>query len=195
MPLPPQVGIIPCSAPAVKENLPRSSRNFRGFPCEKVLKKFSLRVKPAGGFCVGSIRRSVSGRTGASRPTKSLPLWGRCPRRGRKGPCGAPLSLALRLDSSPAKGGEPRGGRPKAAPTSPNGRGRWAETPHPSRPSAVPPSPKGEGFVGARCAPLHRRRKLHIPRFRLAAKAHSFRCSDSPHRTRGCRRWASAGAP
>ena len=29
-----------------------------------------------------------------------------------------------------------------------------------------------------------RRRKLHIPRFRLAAKAHSLRCSSSPNRTR-----------
>ena len=64
MPLPPQVGIIPCSAPAVKENLPRSSRNFRGFPCEKVLKKFSLRVEPAGGFCVWIIRRKTSDRCG-----------------------------------------------------------------------------------------------------------------------------------
>ena len=30
-------------------------------------------------------------------------------------------------------------------------------------------------------------------RFRLTAKARSFRRPDSPHRTRGCCRWASAG--
>ena len=29
-----------------------------------------------------------------------------------------------------------------------------------------------------------RRRKLHIPRFRLTAKARSFRCSSSPNVTR-----------
>ena len=29
-----------------------------------------------------------------------------------------------------------------------------------------------------------RRRKLHIPRFRLKAKAHSLRCASSPHRKR-----------
>ena len=43
--------------------------------------------------------------------------------------------------------------------------------------------------------PPLRRRKLHISRFRLTAKARSFRCSSSPHRTRGYRRWASAGTP
>ena len=49
--------------------------------------------------------------------------------------------------------------------------------------------------AGGHMEPPLRRRKLHIVRFRLAAKAPSFRCSSFPHRTRGCRRWASAGAP
>ena len=65
--------------------------------------------------------------------------------------------------------------------------------PHPSRPVAVPPSPQREGTARPEGRAL-RRRKLHIVRFRLAAKARSFRCSSSPHRTRGCRRWASAGS-
>ena len=55
--------------------------------------------------------------------------------------------------------------------------------------------PCGGTACGASRRPPLRRRKLHIVRFRLAAKARSFRCSSSPHRTRGCRRWASAGAP
>ena len=49
--------------------------------------------------------------------------------------------------------------------------------------------------TGGHMGPPLRRRKLHIVRFPLTGKAPSFRCSDSPHRTRGCRRWASAGAP
>ena len=57
-----------------------------------------------------------------------------------------------------------------------------------------PPSPQGEGPARPGGLAL-RRRKLHIVRFRLTAKARSFRCSSSPRRTRGCRRWASAGAP
>ena len=40
-----------------------------------------------------------------------------------------------------------------------------------------------------------RRRGLRIPRFAAGGKAHSFRCGSFPHRTRGRRRWASAGAP
>ena len=41
-------------------------------------------------------------------------------------------------------------GRPHgAAPTNPNERSGWTETPHPSRPSAVPPSPEGEVWKGA----------------------------------------------
>ena len=61
----------------------------------------------------------------------------------------------------------------------------------------APPGPRNDG-AGAQCAPLQtagtqkiipnssflRRRKLHVPRFRLTAKARSFRCSDSPHATR-----------
>ena len=43
----------------------------------------------------------------------------------------------------------PLGGRPHgAAPTDPNKRIGWTETPHPSPPVAVPPSPKGEGWDG-----------------------------------------------
>ena len=91
-------------------------------------------------------------------------------------------------------------GRPHgAAPTNPNGRGGWAKTPHPSRPKAAAPTGHRRGGQGAHIgAPLHdgrgpkkiipnssflRRRKLHISRFRLTAKARSFRCSDSPHAT------------
>ena len=48
-----------------------------------------------------------------------------------------------------------------------------------------PPTPLwGEGFAGGHIGPPLCRRKLHIPRFRLAAKARSFRCSSSPHATR-----------
>ena len=47
----------------------------------------------------------------------------------------------------------------------------------------------------ARATRRQRRRKLQILRFAAGGKAHSFRCGSFPHRTRGRRRWASAGAP
>ena len=45
---------------------------------------------------------------------------------------------------------------------------------------------QGSVVVGARCSVGRgpRPRNLHIPRFRLTPKAHSFRCSVSPHKNR-----------
>ena len=96
------------------------------------------------------------------RRPEASPFGGGAPARtlGRKGPYGIGAPSVGFADSSPTGGSQeagaqcaPRtGGRPHgAAPTDPNGRGRWTETPHPSRPSAAPPSPKGEGW---RDAPL-----------------------------------------
>ena len=97
------------------------------------------------------------------------------------------------------------------------GRGPRSELPGGSSPLAA--SLCGSGAEGHRGPPLRRYRAAVVRRGRCpssargrpkaapsssqapypslppAAKAHSFRCSDSPHRTRGCRRWASAGAP
>ena len=80
-----------------------------------------------------------------------------------------------------------------------NGRS-FPPPPHPSFAPQMPPSPLwGEGFAGGHVGTPLRRRKLHTPqgglswpfgpihllvRFRLAAKARSFRCSSSPHATR-----------
>ena len=111
------------------------------------------------------------------------------------------------------QGRSPHPSRPAAVPPSPKGEG-WSGAPHakrlpPSRgklssearlmrvptgvmrltsaPSSGPSGhlpPCGGKACGASRRPPLRRRKLHIPRFRLAAKARSFRCSSSPHATR-----------
>ena len=80
--------------------------------------------------------------------------------------------------------------------------------PHPALRATFPPG--GRSGAPSRRAPRRRsfpkNSQFSIPnsfivassifvRFRLTAKARSFHCSDSPHRTRGCRRWTSAGAP
>ena len=65
-------------------------------------------------------------------------------------------------------------GRPHgAAPTNPNERSGWTETPHPSRPSAVPPSPEGESSARRVVAPHEKR--LPPSRGKLSSEARLMR--------------------
>ena len=111
------------------------------------------------------------------RPAKSLPLTREVapPQAvtkggGRYGEVGtSPPSVSPYGSTAPPQGGAKR--RPHGAgPTNPNGRGRWAETPHPSWPSAVPPSPEGEGWSGAPHA-----KRLPPSRGKLSSEARLMR--------------------